>query len=312
MEPKEHSDARAEGEITTPDAQSRAAERVITDVEEYRQRLVAAGSSYSQLDRSDIFRYEKHFAIFEKNLRARLEAGTLPVRMLVIGVGNMQEPMSYLAVAQKISLETGKPLSDIVQMDTIDVRPKEEVESNLNDRHKNYFGLGKNQGGLGMAFASAASDLRNAPLTPNKPKKGREHAFKLSGKSGEYEFVESIQAYVRELIADEKRARFSTPVENAEIQEYDEVSCNNVLQHMGGPGAYPSPFKNKDEPPEAYARYYAEVEKILRRVKVGGTIFIGTDGLSTNGGESEEHLQKIPYYNECFEQVRTGVHKRVR
>ncbi|MCX6741125.1 MAG: hypothetical protein NTY61_01880, partial [Candidatus Parcubacteria bacterium] len=201
---------------------------------------------------------------------------------------NMEEPISYLAAAY--SAAEGRPLENVVDLEMVEIQSKAEVTPQ--------YRLGK------QLFA---------PDRPIKPKM-YEDSFALV--DGEYEPNEAIKKYLSSRIADETKTHFGLPVENFSetVQEqFDVVSCNNVIQHLGGIEDYSSPYKNT-QGEQDYARYYEELAKILNQVKAGGVLFIHApapgDKFDAKSQGVKFILDKIPNFENEFEELKPAVYRR--
>jgi len=253
---------------------------------EYLTSLRKAGENtrgnIANLDRSEFFRHEKDYVFFIKLVSDAIKNGK-PFKFLEIGVGNMEEPVSFLATAHTNS--EGVKLEDLVDMEIVELEKKENRSAN--------YRLGKN-----LFFDH-----------PIKPPKACESSFSLI--NGEYEASNEIKEYLLRRIDDESKTHFNTPIENfAESTniKYDVVACNNVLQHLGGQEYYENPLKNNNGD---YTRYYNELLKILNLLKEGGIIFIHTALSPTNkDGGAEKVLTQLPNFSDDFEKLAPGIYRK--
>lgn len=266
------------------------APKPIEDVEKYLNSLRTAGErtrgNAANLHRSEFFRHKEDYDFFIELVNDAIENGK-PLKFLEIGVGNMEEPVSFLATAYANS--NGMKLEDIVDMEIVELEKKE-------NRNTNYR-LGKK-----LFFDSPSV----------KPPKTCENSFSLI--DGEYEVADEIKEYLSRRIDDESKAHFNTPIENfasSTNTKYDVVACNNVLQHMGGHESYESPLKNGGQKNARYAKYYEELLEILSLVKEGGIIFIHTPSSRTNDdGGAKKILAQLPSFSDDFEELALEIYRR--
>lgn len=285
----------------------------ISDVDAYHDNLRMHGTVESSLDRSKIFRYPKDANALRAEARERVDRER-PITMLIVGVGNGEEPLSYLSALRSELHSTGGTLQRSVDMHLVDIRPHEDINVQ--------YGLGQVAGGvLGKAFLSAVPGAAGR-MVPAEPPKGMDDAFTLNADGKEYVFHEDIRGAFEAAMADPERAHFRMPVENFVAREpatmrFDIVACNNVLQHLGGIEGYASPFKNPATDPNEdspdYSRYIQTVRGILDRVAPGGLLIMHTDGATpgdTKGLATQTALDLLPEFTEQFETLQRGVFRR--
>ncbi len=243
----------------------------------YKFELELAGTGRAKLDRSKIDRYAQDAPAMREAYLARRE--NQPLSVLEIGVGNMQEPVSYLRAIEQESREEEVALRDAVDLEIVEIRSRSDL------------------------------DLSHAGIEPS---------LDLSGRARRLE-KEEIREYIKELVDNPEKSHFNTSIEEylqeSADKRYQVVACNNVLQHMGGIEGYKSPFKNKDATEEDLKMYYSVVEGIVNKVEPGGLLIIHTDGsdgdqFDVKSGKAPEHiLKKIPIFAE-FDKVAEGIFRR--
>lgn len=260
----------------------------INDVSEYRRSLIAAGenSLAASLDRSEYFRHKKDFELFADEVKKARQEGR-KISMLDVGVGNLQEPISYLAAV--FSESAGKKIDDLVDLEIVEIRDRESL--------KEKYSLGKQM------------------FSPDKPVQPKMYKDSFVLVEGQYVPQPEIKEYLEQRLSDQTKSHFGTAIENfsrAAKTQYDVVSCNNVLQHLGGTEGYWSPFKNASQ--NNFERYYEEVRRIMHLVKEGGIIFLHTPApgnqLDTKSKGTSVILKNIPELSEEFDEVVPGVYRR--
>lgn len=255
----------------------------------YLRALEDAGArsgGIAHLDRSEFFRHRKDFQTFARIVEKH-NRDDGPLKLLVIGVGNMEEPISLLAVAQE-KLGDGK-LDEDIDMEIVEIRSRNEVSPR--------YRLGR------QLFMAAPVQPQCCP-----------DSFVLV--DGEYEPVPEIKDYLTRATENDARAHFGTPVENytrTNPGQFDVVCCNNVIQHLGGIEGYSSPYKSVPGE-QTHARYYQELSRILNLVKVGGVIFLHApspgDKFDTKSKGTRIILAEVPTFNEEFEEIMPAVYRR--
>jgi len=293
---------KEQGEFSTD--QSLSAEQL------YLKELKLKSPS-AKLDRSEFFRYPEDQDVIQQTVNERIGQGQI-TRFLDIGVGNMEEPLSYLVAAQKSAKTYNLPLADAVDLELIDIRPKNEVNVK--------YGLGKSsESGLGKAFMSD-KEWTNVSKKPIMPRPNHVDSFELSADSGEYEFSDEIKHYIDQRMSDPSKAKFNQSIEeyiqNYSGEGYDVVACNNVLQHLGGLTHYNSPFKDRGQAVENYQRYFQVVDGILNLVKPGGIAIIHTEGSIKSNDmfgkhASEDILPMSANFNVNFIKIKSGIYKKL-
>lgn len=275
--------------------------------EEYLRQLKERGEATvsAALDRSKFFRFRKDFEILNAELEEIFAGENKKFNFLDIGVGNMEEPLSFLSNIEHIASKKNLKLEDICDFEMVDIRHKEEIEMKV--------GLGKR---VELGAFLTEEQKGNKEKKPVMPPSGYEDFFDFSEEDGEYQFKEEVQTYLRDKIKDRSKSHLGLPVENFlqdnPLGKYDFVACNNVLQHLGGIEGYRSPIKDRGMPQEEYKKYFDVVAKILESVKPGGVIFMHTpiDMTDNKGRGTADIVENLPIFKDNFEQVAVGVFKR--
>ena len=291
---------------------------IIDDVSAYRQSLEAAGESSKaragHLDRSHFFRYPQDTEALQKEILMLADRGK-KAKILEIGVGNLEEPLSYLAAIHASLADKRKSLEDTVDLSMVELRSRSDVT--LKNR-----GLGKTYKDpvsgvkIGAAFLKP-NEMRTYKAIPLEPKKDLATAFQLSPISGEYEFHPKIVSFLKEKLDDPSHGHFDTALENylgAQQDRFDVVACNNVLQHLGGGETYPTPLKNRYMSKAKMETFYAVVTSILNRVEPGGLLIMHTDGKTlsdTKGLLTDTILPDVKLYKREFRKEGTGLYRRL-
>mgnify|MGYP001567477580 CR=1 FL=1 len=240
------------------------------------------------LDRSKAFRYREDGPALQGALRERIAVGE-KLSVLDIGVGNMEEPLSYLAHLYVEAAQQGRSLADVVDVELVEVRPREQIAMD----------------------ASLGINMFDQPIAPRDDVRD---AFVQQGH--EFVFRPEIVELLAQTMDNPDKAHFATPVEtvmDSATTTYDVVACNNVLQHMGGVEGYATPLKDKGRPESDYQEYYRQVSRILESVKPGGTLIMHTDGINvtdTKGMLTEQILNKVKLFSE-FEKSDRGIFRRL-
>ena len=304
----EHWEAPKTGSETGDETQQ---ERIINSGQ-YLQELKVK-SDNAQLERSNIFRYPKDNAVLSQEFSEAVQEGRRE-NVLIIGIGNLEEPLSYMAMAERAGRTQGKPISEIADLTMVDIRPAEEVAPK--------YGLGKiYESSTGIKLGGAFMTEQTKGQFTEKartPEAEYEDVFVYNEISGEYEFNDQIKEFVSQNVQNPEKTHFNTPIESYTAKhpndQYDIVACNNVLQHLGGVSQYKSPFREIGLPPESYQDYLNVVKGVVNKVKEGGTLIIHTGGstkeLSPMEENGDEVLSWIPEFNDQFEQVQKGVYRR--
>lgn len=280
--------------------------------EEYLTELKTK-SENAQLERSKIFRYPKDNALLNQEFS---EAGKEGRResVLVIGVGNLEEPLSYMAMAERAGRAQGKSVSEMADLSMVDIRSSAEIVPK--------YGLGKvyeSPAGVQFGGAFVTEETRDQyTKKARKPNSGYEDIFTYNEQSDEFEFKKEVREFVNQAVRNPEKTHFNTPIESYiedhPDEQYDIVACNNVLQHLGGSSQYKSPFREAGLPLGSYEKYFNVVKGIIGKVSPNGLLFIHTGGsvkgfdpVSENG---DEVLAWIPEFNDQFERVQKGVYRR--
>lgn len=289
--------------------------RRIDDVAAYRASLEAAGErspmKAGHLDRSHFFRYPQDTEALQNEISVIVNVDK-KAKILEVGVGNLEEPLSYLAALYTHLSGTGKSLDESIDLTMVELRSRSDVGPTNKGYGKTYKDPGS-QAKIGAAFLTP--DQRGAyqafPLEPPKDLKG---AFQLSAASGEYEFHPDIVLFLEKQLADQSHAYFETPLENylgSHQDRYDVVACNNVLQHLGGRGAYPTPLKDRFTPRSKMETFYGVVTSVLDRVGPGGLLIMHTDHKDTKGLATDVIFKDVALYKREFRKEGDGLYRRL-
>ena len=135
-----------------------------------------------------------------------------PKRMLIAGIGDSQEPFSYLAVIKNI---TKKPLEDVVDLNIVDLQNKP-------NRIKLYT----------QSFYDRKCPPIYAPDSFVEAHKYR----KLFGLNPKYRVNDEIFEYLKTTYSNLEKSKWETPVQEA-VQKYSEnsfdiISINNVFCYI--------------------------------------------------------------------------------
>ncbi len=285
----------------------RALPSTIASSQEYLQQIDRHTSTRSAIDRSKFFRYPQDLLVIESEAERILKT-PWKLDMLEIGVGNLEESVSYVGAVGRAAAKSGKSIEDALTLSMVELRKRSDVQAR--------YSLGKQPTqGVGLAFLSDAQK-QTTPLKPISPPPGTEDLFTLSTQSGEYEFRGDIRAMVDTTMNDPAHSSFGTPVEEFLVQnrrQYDVVACNNVLQHMGGIEGYDSPYKNPGKPMEAYTLYLKHLLRLLESVRPGGVLILHTDGSTisdTKGRATATVVSLIDGFSQQFEEISPGIFRR--
>lgn len=279
----------------------------IGSTQEYFQQVDSHTNTRSPIDRSKFFRYPQDLTVIESEAERILQT-PWKLEMLEIGVGNLEESVSYVGAVGRAAAKQGKSLEDALTVSMVELRERADVRAR--------YSLGKMPTqGVGLAFLSE-KQKQSTSLKPIPPPPGTEDLFTLSSQSGEYEFRSDIRNVVSEAMNNLTRSSFGTSVEEFLTQNnrrYDIVACNNVLQHMGGIEGYDSPYKNPGKPMEAYTLYVKHVLRLLESVRPGGVLILHTDGANmsdTKGRATATVVHLIEGFSEQFEEIGSGIFRR--
>lgn len=265
------------------------------------------------MDRSEFFRYPKDSDIIKSLIREAFLRGE-KCNSLIIGVGNMEEPLSFLALAQQVANGEGKSLEELIDLEIVEIRPLDQIQPE--------YGLGKIYGGgagISKAFLTEET-LAQYQERPRLPNPEYADIFAYNDQSQEYQFSDEIIAFLQKITADEAKGHFGTAVEDFVLEDrlqHDLVVCNNVFQHIGGISQYKSPFRDRGLPTEQYATFLSVVRGVLGKVKPGGTLISHTEGSIANGEDpfakhgSKEIFSLIDDFDTQFSRIQDSVYIRI-
>lgn len=197
---------------------------------------------YSQigaLDRSRFFRYKSDYVFLRKYLEEKIRvvgsSDWKPIETLVVGVGNLEEPLSIMAtcgqVAKNWSAKETVGMKDVLKLDFVDIRGRDE----LKPRYSLGTGYGNAINPVPAIFFDGAdkSVVMSHPLTPQFVK---DYPEGFEFRNGEYCFTREVIGAVSEAV---RCGKFSTPVQTflAENKgQYPLIFFNNVVTHLGVEG----------------------------------------------------------------------------
>ncbi|MBI4272889.1 hypothetical protein HY621_03485 [Candidatus Uhrbacteria bacterium] len=291
----------------------------IRDVHAYRQSLVEAGESSKaragNLDRSKFFRYPQDTETLQKEISKIVDAGG-KAKILEIGIGNLEEPLSYLGAIYPTLKDKGRSLQNSVDFAMIELRSRSDVSlanKGLGKTYKDPVSGVK----VGAAFLKP-HEMSAYQAIPLEPQKDLKSAFQFSPASGEYEFHPDIISFLETNLNDPLHGHFDTALENylgsQQQDRFDIVTCNNVLQHLGGKEAYPTPLKNRYMSKEQMQTFYDVVNSVLDRVKPGGLLIMHTDGNDPGDAKgllTDKILKYIGLYKKEFRKEGDGLYRRL-
>lgn len=291
----------------------------IGNVDAYRRSLQEAGEGsmkkIGKLERSKFFRYSQDIQALQSEVSNRAEKGQRTT-ILEFGIGNLEEPLSYLAALYPVITVNGQTLDEAVDLTMVELRSRKDVtltDNGLGSTYEDRVTGAK----IGGAFL-APEERKNYKVVPLAPKYGLERAFQLNQDGTQYEFHSDILSYLQTKLDDPSHGKFDTALENyideVAKAQFDVIACNNVLQHLGGEGAYPTPLKNKFVSRTEMGAFYAVVTSILDRVKHGGLLIMHTDGRTptdTKGLLTDSILKDVPLYKKEFRKEGEGLYRRL-
>jgi hypothetical protein len=257
----------------------------------------------AQLDRSKVFRYEKDIPLLRAEA-ARAVQSEQPLNITLIGVGNMEEPYSYAAVLQDEGALAG------AQLNMVDIRPKSKISPvvSLGKTYESPTGIK-----LGGAFLDPEQKSQMKPV-PLAPKPNWPQNFEINQQTGEYEFNREARNFVDQSLSDPAKSHLETAVEDytespSLESASDVVSCNNVLQHIGGLTTYENPIRQhaagKEPEIKDYSEFSRQATKVALLTKPGGLLMLHTDG------STSPVLEKyIPVLQTEFERVGESTYRR--
>ncbi len=178
----------------------------------------------SNTERSEYFRHRKDYEIFGRVLASTSD---LPAKILMVGIANMEEPLSVLTVANRVSFQREVNLSEIVSIDFVDIRSRGEI--------KPEYSLGEQlKGGMSLLFASQ-EQISSMELEPRRPHYVKRYPEAFVIEDGQYKFSNPIIEFLDQQMLSES-ARFNTSlqefIEMENDERYDFVFCNNVLTYV--------------------------------------------------------------------------------
>lgn len=239
-----------------------------------------------ELERSQFFRHKYQYEIFDNELDKKLKEKD-QVNFLTIGIGNLEEPLSFLSVAEKHAQEQEQNIQDILDLKMVDIRDKDEIKTEKN--------LGKD----------AFGNIRE----PDQAYKKSFDIIKTGKNKGEYQFNDNITTYISKKFNDPNKTKLNTPVEEFLNEhgnkKYDFVACNNVLQWLGY--NYDNPLKsgaeNKKE--KNFQEFYQNIKKITDLVEPNGLLFI-----ELPKSNMLKIINKVPEFKDKFEKIKKFTYRR--
>lgn len=184
-------------------------------------------SRISAIDRSKFFRHKSDYGI----LRTYLEQAEGLTTALVIGVGNLEEPLSILATGAETAKTSRRSLGDLLKLDLVELRPLEEISPiySLGE------GYGPERNPVGGIFLTE-EQKRTLPRHPLKPSFVNDYPTGFELKDGEYRFSQEVIEHVQEAI---QRGKFSTRVQDfirETTAQYPVIFFNHIITHLGSEG----------------------------------------------------------------------------
>jgi chemotaxis methyl-accepting protein methylase len=144
--------------------------------------------------------------IFDKNIKQ-------PIKMLIVGIGDSQEPFSYLAVIQDII--KNKKLSDVLELHIIDLQSK-PCQNKL--------------------FKNSYFEYSHEPnFAPSSFVKDYQEKIHLNAYPGYYRVNDEIFDFLAKTYDDPKKSLWETRVQEAvknSQENYDIISINNTLGYI--------------------------------------------------------------------------------
>jgi hypothetical protein len=97
--------------------------KILSPAETYREKI----KQHSPINTSRLFRVGNHYPAFEKFLETRQKQNKLPVKLLLIGVADMQEATSFLWVAHTFAERHKLKLNDVVSLSVVDLKEERDI-----------------------------------------------------------------------------------------------------------------------------------------------------------------------------------------
>lgn len=139
------------------------------------------------------------------------EKNDKPKKMLLAGIGNSQEPFSYLAVIK--SLTKGQNLSDVLDLNIVDLQSQPEKEQLFRN---SYYDAGYQPK---FAFSSFVYDHSENDISFSR-----------------YRIKDDIFEYLNSTYKDKNKSKFDSRIQEAILEckneEYDVISINNTLPYI--------------------------------------------------------------------------------
>ncbi len=236
-------------------------------------------SKTAALDRSKFFRHGRDYAILADELQARLSGSGQPYSILDVGIGNGEESLSIMAVANSIARRNGISLDRLVTLRLLDMRPAQQiiVQDGLG---KAYMPRGATAA-IGLAFTEGM-DLSGGELVPVHIPEIQKFPESFELRGGENRFVAPLVRYVQRKVV-------TSPYIGVNVEEfvagraeqYDAIFFNNVLTHLKG-----------DRP--------AVVRGLLESLRSNGLLFMHSSAhdLDTKGVEgSRKFMAENPEFS---------------
>jgi len=191
-------------------------------------------SKISAVDRSKFFRHKTDYELLGRYLEENISLK--PVNALVVGVGNLEEPLSILATAaETVSALRSRGISinlaELLKLSLLEARTKEEISP--------VYSLGKGYGSerslMGGIFLTP-EQKKNLPQHPLKPRFVDDYPAGFELRGGEYFFSEEVVDRVQEAVREGKfDTRIQEVIDRSAIR-YPIIFFNNVITHLGADG----------------------------------------------------------------------------
>ena len=249
---------------------------------------------------SAFYRFPEATTAVAQVLEERFNTDQSPIKTLNVGVGNGQEPMTYLTVIDAIARKHQKPLKDCVDLNLVEYLGASQIVSYPYLGYATYKDTGSSVHGTGEFAQPPASVAGSFDRTADQGYRVKPHI--------EAVFTDALRSDTKALCGvgiddvagcdDRSAAYMGTPMFE---QQYDLITCNRVLPYING-----YPFKHA-----------AIGEMLLNQVAPGGVLVIDPRPDREYGeADAETHsVMKLVFTRnktlaEQFTEIKPGVYQR--
>lgn len=196
---------------------------------------IALDAERQNMKLSAFYRFPEALRAVGQVLEERFKTDQSPIKTLVVGVGNGQEPMSYLTIIDAIARKHKKPLKDCVDLNLVEYLGAHQIRPYPYLGYARYEDTGSSVHGTGDFAYPPPSTLGSFDETADKGFKVKPHIEAIFNESLHSETKGLFGAGIDDVAGCEDRsaAFMGTPMFE-DGQQYDLISCNRVLPYIKG------------------------------------------------------------------------------